>query len=91
MLFRLPEQKKFRITHLLLAAVIAGALGNMIDRIRFDFVVDFISFVLIDYPVFNVADCYIVVSAVILFFSFMFVYIDVDVEFLSRKRNKTTK
>ena len=90
-LFRLPEQKKFRITHLLLAAVIAGALGNMIDRIRFDFVVDFIAFVLIDYPVFNVADCYIVVSAVILFFTFMFVYKDEDLEFLSRKRNKTTK
>lgn len=90
-LFRLPEQKKFRVTHLLLAAVIAGALGNMIDRIRFDFVVDFIAFVLIDYPVFNVADCYIVVSAVVLFLIFMFVYKDEDLEFLSRKRKKAVE
>ena len=73
-LFRVPEEKKFRIVHILLSALIAGALGNIIDRIRYDYVIDFISFVLIHYPVFNVADCYIVVSAIILFILFMFVY-----------------
>lgn len=87
-LFRIPEGKRFRIVHVLLAALIAGALGNIIDRIRFDFVVDFISFVLIHYPVFNVADCYIVVSAILLFILFMFVYREEELEFLSfRKKN----
>lgn len=73
-LFRIPTRKKFRVLHLLLAAVVAGALGNLLDRLRFDFVVDFISFVLIRYPVFNLADCYIVISAAALFFLFLFVY-----------------
>ena len=89
-LFRIPDGKRFRIVHILLAALIAGALGNIIDRIRFDFVVDFISFVLIHYPVFNVADCYIVVSAVILFFLFMFVYKEDELEFLSFKKKQAT-
>ena len=90
-LFRVPEEKKFRIVHILLSALIAGALGNIIDRIRYDYVIDFISFVLIHYPVFNVADCYIVVSAIILFILFMFVYKDEDLEFLSRKRKKAVE
>ncbi len=87
-LFRIPQEKKFRIIHILLSALIAGALGNIIDRIRFDFVVDFISFVLIHYPVFNVADCYIVVSAVLLFFLFMFIYKEEDLEFLSFRKGR---
>lgn len=87
-LFRVPEGKKYRIIHILLSALVAGALGNIIDRIRFDFVVDFISFVLIHYPVFNVADCYIVVSAAVLFILFLFVYKEEDLVFLSLKKRK---
>lgn len=87
-LFKLPQDKKFRIVHVLLSAVVAGGLGNMIDRFRFDFVVDFISFVLIHFPVFNVADCYIVVSTIGLFILFMFVYKEKDLEFLSFKQNR---
>lgn len=86
-LLKVPQGKKFRIVHFLLSALIAGALGNIIDRIRFDFVVDFISFVLIHYPVFNVADCYIVISAILLFFLFMFVYKEDELEFLSFRKN----
>ena len=81
-LTRLPEDRKFRIVHILLAVLIAGALGNLIDRLRLNYVVDFISFVLIHYPIFNVADCFIVVSTVLLFLLFMFVYKDEDLEFL---------
>lgn len=90
-LFRIPDSRRFRIVHILLAALIAGALGNMIDRIRFDFVVDFISFVLIHYPVFNVADCYIVVSAIILFILFMFVYKEEELEFMNFRKKKAAK
>ena len=38
-LLKLPEQKKFRIVHILLAVIIAGGIGNMIDRFRLDYVV----------------------------------------------------
>ncbi|MCM1190962.1 MAG: signal peptidase II [Butyrivibrio sp.] len=87
-LFKLPGEKKFRIVHILLAAVIAGGIGNMIDRFRFDYVVDFISFVLINFPIFNVADCYIVVSVIGLFILFLFVFKEKDLEFLNFKQNR---
>lgn len=87
-LFKLPMAKKFIIVHVLLSAIVAGGAGNMIDRFRFDYVVDFIYFALIDFPVFNVADCCIVVSTIGLFILFMFVYKEKDLEFLSFKQKR---
>lgn len=87
-LLKLPSQKKFNIVHILLSCIIAGGIGNMVDRFRFDFVVDFISFVLINYPIFNVADIYIVVSTVGLFILFLFVFKEKDLEFLNFKQNR---
>ncbi len=87
-LLKLPEKKKYNIVHILLSVIVAGGLGNMADRIRLDYVVDFISFVLIHYPIFNVADCYIVVATVLLFFLFLFVFKEQDLEFLNFKQNR---
>ena len=42
-----------------IAAIYGGGLGNMIDRIRFGYVVDMIETKFIEFPVFNVADCFI--------------------------------
>lgn len=81
-LFKMPADKKFRAAHIALTAIIAGGIGNMADRFRYDYVVDFIYFVLIDFPIFNVADCYIVVFSILLFFLFIFVYKENDLEFL---------
>lgn len=47
------------------ALVMAGAVGNLIDRIYHGFVVDFIDFRVINYPVFNIADCCVVVGAIL--------------------------
>lgn len=88
LLIKLPEDKKYNIMHVLLVAIIAGGVGNMIDRIQYDFVVDFISFVLIHFPIFNVADCYIVVATILLFLLFLFVYKEKDLEFLSFKQKR---
>lgn len=87
-LFKLPEKKKFCSVHILLSFVIAGGIGNMIDRFRFDYVVDFIYFVLIDYPIFNVADIYIVCGTILLFLLFLFVFKEKDLEFLNFKQNR---
>lgn len=87
-LFKLPEKRKYNIVHILLTMIVAGGLGNMIDRFRFDYVVDFISFVLINYPIFNVADCYIVVATIGLFIIFLFVFKEQDLEFLNFKQNR---
>lgn len=87
-LLKLPEKKKYNIVHILLSVIVAGGLGNMADRIRLDYVVDFISFVLIHYPIFNVADCCVVVATVLLFFLFLFVFKEQDLEFLNFKQNR---
>ena len=87
-LFKMPDDKKFRVAHIAMSAIIAGGIGNMVDRFRFDYVVDFISFVLINYPIFNVADCYIVVSTIGLFLLFVFKYKESDLEFLNFKQNR---
>lgn len=52
-----------------LAMFLGGAIGNLIDRIRFGYVVDFLSFRLpwgYDFPVFNIADTFIVVSTILI-------------------------
>ena len=40
-------------------AVYGGGLGNMIDRVRLGYVVDMIETEFMEFPVFNVADCFI--------------------------------
>ena len=49
-----------------IVAVFAGGLGNMIDRLRLGYVVDMISTEFIDFPVFNVADCFITCGCILL-------------------------
>lgn len=60
---------KDKIIDLCLSLVIAGAIGNLIDRIYLNYVVDFIHFYIkniFDWPVFNFADIYVSVGAVLL-------------------------
>ena len=46
--------------------VIAGGIGNLIDRFRLSYVIDFIDFTLIDFAIFNVADSFVTVGAFML-------------------------
>ena len=45
--------------------IIAGAIGNLIDRILFGFVIDYLQVTFINFPVFNFADILIVVGAIV--------------------------
>lgn len=87
-LLKLPDHKKYTILHFLLSLIVAGSIGNMIDRVRYDYVVDFIYFVRINFPIFNVADVYAAVSAVILLFLLLFVYKEKDLYFISFKQKR---
>ena len=49
-----------------IAAIYAGGRGNMIDRIRMGYVVDMIETTFMDFPVFNVADCFITCGCALL-------------------------
>ena len=55
-----------------IVAVFAGGLGNMIDRLRLGYVVDMIATEFINFPVFNVADCFITCGCIILLVHLIF-------------------
>lgn len=84
-LWKTPAQKRFLPIHLLAAGIVAGGFGNMIDRFFLGYVVDFFSFVLIHFPIFNVADVYIVVSTILLAFFMIFVYKEEELQFYWKK------
>ena len=87
-LFRIPREKKYIVLHVVASMIIAGGIGNMIDRFRLGYVVDFISFVLIHYPVFNVADIYVVLGMIGMICLVLFVYKEEDWKFLPLSRKK---
>lgn len=87
-LFKIPDHKKYTILHFLFSLLVAGSIGNMIDRIRYDYVVDFIYFVRINFPIFNVADIYATLSALALLILLLFVYKEEDLYFISFKQKR---
>ena len=87
-LIKVPDHKKYTILHFLFSLIVAGSIGNMIDRVRYDYVVDFIYFVRLNFPIFNVADVYATVSAFILLFMLLFVYKEKDLYFISFKQKR---
>ncbi|MDO4465039.1 MAG: signal peptidase II [Bacillota bacterium] len=87
-LIKVPYEKKYRRLHVLLILIAGGAIGNLIDRLRLDYVVDFIYIVLINFPIFNVADIYVTLSTVLLVIQVLFVYKDNDFSFLSFNQKK---
>ncbi len=72
-LFRSPL-RRYKLFSIMCVLVLSGAIGNLIDRIAYGFVVDFLYFKLINFPVFNVADCYVVIGACLMFIFVLFVY-----------------
>ncbi len=83
---KLPGTKRHNIISLVLVFIIAGAIGNLIDRIRVNYVIDFIYFALIDFPIFNIADSYVTVSTILFIVLGIFYYKDEDFEFLESKK-----
>lgn len=85
---RMPHTKRFYILKICAVLVCAGAIGNLIDRLRLNYVIDFFYFELIDFPVFNVADCYVVVACIGFALSVLFYYKDEELKVFSLKKNK---
>ena len=75
---KLPAGKRFRLLHFCLVLLASGALGNFIDRISNRYVIDFIYFSLINFPVFNLADCFVCISAILILYCILFKYKDDD-------------
>ena len=66
--------------------ILAGAWGNMIDRLRYAYVVDFFYFKLIDFPIFNVADIYVTTAVILLLVLVLFYYKEEELDFIGRKK-----
>lgn len=75
---RLPFTRKYRVIRIFLVLISAGAVGNFIDRVSQNYVVDFFYFVLIDFPIFNVADIYVTCATVLLIIVLLFRFKDDD-------------
>ncbi len=88
---RMPQTKRYYILKICAVMVCAGAIGNLIDRLRLNYVVDFFYFELIDFPVFNVADCYVVLACIGFALSVLFYYKDEELKVFSLKKAKDGK
>ncbi len=58
--------KRHTLLTVSLAMVLGGAVGNMIDRFRLGYVIDFLHTEFIKFPTFNIADCFITVGTILL-------------------------
>lgn len=81
----LPGDRRYRPLRIVCIVLSAGAIGNLIDRLSLHYVRDFLYFVLIDFPIFNVADIYVTLSAIALAVMLIFVYKENDFAFLHTK------
>ena len=84
-LIKTPNQHKYVKLHIALVCIAGGAIGNMVDRLKLDYVVDFLYFSLINFPIFNVADIYVTVTMILLLILILFFYKEEDLDFLNRK------
>lgn len=83
---RIPKEKRYLWLKICLLLICSGAIGNMIDRTLNGYVVDFLYFSLIDFPIFNVADIYVTVAAFLLVFLIVFYYKEDELEAIFHNR-----
>jgi signal peptidase II len=76
--WKLPLKKRFLPLYIIVILIFAGALGNFIDRVIQQYVVDFFYFKLINFPIFNVADIYVTGAAIAFIVLLLFYYKEED-------------
>ncbi len=80
-----PKEKKYLPFSVTLAVIIAGAAGNLIDRIIRGYVIDFLKTDFIDFPIFNFADICVCLGLIVLVFLIIFKYKENDFGFIFKK------
>ncbi|RGC32448.1 signal peptidase II [Hungatella hathewayi] len=83
---RMPHTSRYYLLRICAVMICAGAIGNMIDRLRLNYVVDFFYFELINFPIFNIADCYVVVACILFAFAILFYYKEDELSCFSLKK-----
>lgn len=86
LLFIFSLRKRYKLLTISLVFLISGALGNFIDRIRFDGVVDFIGLIFFGwkFPTFNIADTCMCVGVILIIIHYFFI----DKHALFKKNDK---
>lgn len=87
-LIKMPFTRKYLPLRIIIETLMAGALGNFIDRVANGYVHDFIYFKIIDFPVFNFADICVSLSMIALVIMILFKFRDTDFEFLKIHKSK---
>lgn len=88
---RIPEGQRYLPMKICFCLIGAGAAGNLIDRVFRSYVVDFIYFRLIDFPIFNVADIYVTLAAFLLVLLILFYYKEEEMEWVFSFRKRKEK
>lgn len=83
LIIKSPDRSKYILFNICLSLIAAGAVGNTIDRLIYGYVVDFIYFYIINFPIFNVADIFVTIASVILVIELLFVFKEDDMNFIS--------
>lgn len=83
---RLPLDKHYHLLRFICILIVSGSVGNMADRLIYGFVIDFLYFKLINFPVFNIADCYVCIGSALAALSILTVYRRDEFEFLFPKK-----
>lgn len=92
---RLPAERRFYPLQGICVTLFAGAIGNFIDRLLHQYVIDFFYFSLINFPIFNVADIYVTCAMALFIVLFLFYYREADLDRLAalilpwKKRGET--
>lgn len=71
-LYKVTKEKGQILFKISLAFILGGGIGNLIDRIRLDYVIDYFDFTLINFAIFNVADSFVVVGTILLGYLLIF-------------------
>ena len=86
---KIPATKKYLPLNAVCVTVFAGAIGNFLDRLRLEYVIDLLYFKLIRFPVFNVADCYVTISCAVFAYLIFFYYKESDFDFLEKQKGSS--
>lgn len=66
LLFKYKKQVNSKLFNVAMAFIAGGAIGNLIDRVAQGYVTDMLQFTFVDFAVFNVADSFVCIGAVLL-------------------------
>ena len=88
---KVPKNRYYLPAIIAFVFLFSGAIGNFIDRTANKYVVDFIYFSIIDFPIFNVADIYVTLSMTAIVIMLLFRYKEDDLAFLKLGSSKNEK